>query len=45
MFPAQDPESHLWGHIDSSGKWVIEPVYRNVRYFSPIGLAAVQQAV
>ena len=45
FIPAQDPESHLWGHIDSSGKWVIEPVYRNVRYFSPIGLAAVQQAV
>lgn len=45
MFAAQDPDSHLWGHIDSSGKWAIEPAYRNARDFSPIGLAAAQQAV
>ena len=37
---AQDPETELYGYIDISGEWVIQPAYRQVSDFYE-GLASV----
>ena len=37
---AQDPETELYGYIDISGEWVIQPAYRQVSDFHE-GLASV----
>lgn len=41
---AQDEESGLYGYIDNTGKYVIEPRFESAQNFSNNGLAAVQPA-
>lgn len=40
---AVQDENELWGYIDSSGEYVIQPIYSNVRSFGENGLAAVKE--
>lgn len=37
-------EDGLWGYIDKSGEYVIDPVYSSVRNFGESGLAIVKEA-
>ena len=37
----KDEESGLWGYIDRTGAWAIEPAYENAGTFSPDGFAVV----
>ena len=40
----EDEETGLWGFVDETGSWAVEPAFLRARKFAPNGLAAAQDA-
>ena len=41
MMAVKDPSTQMWGYVDLSGNYVIDPAYDGVTRFTPNGIASV----